>query len=117
VDTVHVFLSTARFGSFDELREFVDESYTEDGDGVPSRFMHELGLSHYEPCCVEVMHEERPTTVAELLAAASYADQWLPRVDGTRMADSAICVCAPNRLSHPQRSSLDYVGAFRYVVG
>jgi hypothetical protein len=98
------------------MREFIDETYTRDGDGVPSPFMREVGLSDYEPGCIEAIHEGKPTALAELLAGASYDDQWVAKLDGRRVADAAICVFAPNRLSHPERSSLEYVGAFDYVV-
>ena len=114
LEKVHVFINTGRFRSFEELREFVDETYTEDGDGVPSPFMREVGLTEYEPACIEAIHGEAPTTVAALLAGASYADQWLAKVDGSRVADSAICVFAPNRVAHPRGSSLEYVGAYAY---
>jgi hypothetical protein len=116
LEKVHVFISTGRFRSFEEMREFINETYTEDGDGVPSPFMREVGLSEYEPACIETIHEDKPTALAELLAGASYEDQWLSKLDGKRIADAAICVFAPNRLSHPERSSLQYVGAFPYVV-
>jgi len=116
LDKVHIFISTGRFRSFEEMREFIDETYTEDGDGVPSAFMREVGLSEYEPDCIEAIHEDKPTSLAELLAGASYDDQWLSKLDGKHLADSAICVFAPNRVSHPRRSSLEYLGAFDYVV-
>jgi hypothetical protein len=44
----------------------------------------------------------------------SHGDQWVPRLDGARTADSAICVFAPNAVAHPERTSLEYVGAFGY---
>jgi hypothetical protein len=116
LEKVHLFISTGRFHSFEEMREFIDETYTADGDGVPSPFMREVGLSDYEPGCIEAIHEGKPMTLAELLSGASYDDQWLPKVDGKRVADSAICVFAPNRLRHPQCSSLEYLGAFDYIV-
>ena len=115
MEKVHVFISTGRFRSFEEVRTFVDQTYTEDGDGVPSPFMREVGLSDYAPACIEAIHEDGPTALAQLLPGASYGDQWLQKLDGTRVADSAICVFPPNRLSHPERSSLEYVGAFDYV--
>jgi hypothetical protein len=104
VDTVHVFISTGRFRSFDEMRAYIDETSTEDGDGVPSAFMREVGLSEYEPGCIEAIPSEsgRPIPLAELLAGASYADQWLPCLDASRRADAAICVFAPNRLARPE---------------
>jgi hypothetical protein len=118
MDTVHVFISTGRFRSFDEMRAYIDETYTEDGDGVPSAFMREVGLSGYEPGCIEAIPSEsgRPIPLADLLAEASYADQWLPGLDGSRLADAAICVFTPNRLARPEGCSLEYVGAFDYTV-
>jgi hypothetical protein len=114
LNRLHVFISTGRFRSFGQLREFIDETYTDDGDGIPSEFMREVELSDYEPGCIEAVHEEQPLPLATLLADASYADQWLPKIDGTRSADSAICVFAPNSVRQPYRSSLEYVGAFEY---
>jgi hypothetical protein len=116
LETVHIFISTARFHSFEEMREFIDETYTKDGDGVPSPFMREVGLTHYEPDCIEAVHKAQPVGLTELLAGASYEDQWIAKLDRQLVADSAICVFAPNRLNHPTRSSLEYVGAFDYVV-
>jgi len=94
----------------------MDQTYTEDGDGVPSSFMREVSLIAYEPGCIEVIHEKQCVTLAELLAGASYGDQWIPKLDGTRLADSAICVFAPNQVNRPMDSSLEYIGAFEYVV-
>jgi hypothetical protein len=114
--TVHVFVSTGRFRSFKEMRAFIDETYTEEGDGVPSAFIREVGLSGYEPGCIEAIYCVQPVSLSELLAGASYADQWLPQLDGFHRADAAICVFEPNAVAHPQRSSLDYIGAFEYSV-
>jgi hypothetical protein len=98
------------------MRAFIDETYTEDGDGVPSPFMREVGLSGYEPGCIEAVHEGAPTPLATLLAGAAYADQWLAKLEGDRVADSAICVFAPNRVARPRASSLEFVGAYDYEV-
>lgn len=116
MEKVYVFISTGRFRSFEEMREFVDKTYTEDGDGVPSPFMREVGLSDYEPGCIEAIHKTKPITVTELLAGASFNDQWLPKLDGERLADSAICVFSPNRLRFPTNSSLEFLGEFDYTV-
>src|SRR5829696_840380 len=95
LDQVYVFISTGRFRSLTEMRGFIDETYTKGGDGVPSPFMREVGLSEYEPACIEALHEDKPTSLAELLAGASYHEQWLQKLDGKRRADSTICVFAP----------------------
>lgn len=116
MDTVHIFISTGRFRSFQEMRAYIDETYTEDGDGIPSAFMREVGLSEYEPGCIEAISSESgsPVPLSELLAGASYCDQWLPRLDRSLLADAAICVFAPNRVEHPGCCSLVYLGAFGY---
>jgi len=116
MENVHVFISTGRFSSFEELRSFIDPQYTEDGDSVPSQFMREVDLSGYEPGCIEAIHSERPLPLAELLAGASYADQWLSQLDGTLTADAAICVFPSNVVGNPQGCSLTYVGSFNYSV-
>ena len=114
---VHVFVSTGRFRSFAQMRKFIDQTYTEDGDGVPSDFMREVGLYDYEPGCIEAIHRRRPAKLATLLKDASYADQWLPKIkDAGRTADAAICVYHPNRVRHPRRTSLEYVGGFEFEV-
>jgi len=114
METVHVFVSTGRFGSFQEMRAFIDPTYTEDGDAVPSVFMREVRLSGFEPGCIEAIHSERAVPLAELLAGTSYSDQWLKYLDGSRRADAAICVFAPNRVGNPESSSLEYCGVFSY---
>ena len=116
MDRVHVFVSTGRFRSFAEMRVFVEETYTDDGDGVPSLFAREVGLSGYEPGCIECIERPAPVPLPELLAEASYSDQWLSRLPAGRQADTAICVFAPNLLAQPESSSLEYLGAFGYRV-
>jgi hypothetical protein len=88
--TVHVFVSTGRFRSSDELRAYIDPDYDEegeDGDHIPSPFMSEVGLTRYEPTCIETIHSEsgHPVPLAALLAGASYSDQWLPRLGVGRL--------------------------------
>jgi hypothetical protein len=114
--TVHVFASTGRFRSFDELRAYIDPEYDDDGSRVPSPFMAEVGLGGYEPGCIEAIPSAsgRPVPMAELLAGASYAEQWLPAVDGARRADAAVCVFEPNRVERPAGCTLEYLGAFAY---
>jgi hypothetical protein len=118
VGTVHVFISTGHFRSLDEMRAFIDETYTEDGDGIPSAFMNEVGLDEYEPHCIEAFPSQtgQPILLTELLAGASYSDQWLSRLDGTRLADAAICMFPPNEADHPEKCSLEFIGAFEYRV-
>src|SRR5262245_9384627 len=113
METVHVFVSTGRFRSFTEMRAFVEQTYTEDGEGVPSAFMREVGLSGYEPGCIECVHRPTPVPLPELLAGASYSDQWLHHLPANEVGE-AICVFAPNQVARPEGSSLRYAGSFGY---
>lgn len=114
--TVHVFLSTGRFRSFREIWSFIDEATTKGGKKIPSAFMEEVGLGDFEPGCIEAIPSKsgKPISVAELLANASYADEWLSKVDASRTADAAICVFAPNVVRTPKKTSLEYLGGFPY---
>lgn len=98
---VHVFACTGRFGSFDEMRDFIDMSYTEDGDGVRSPFIREVELRHYEPGCIEAIHRPAPTPLKQLLERASYADQWLIQLDTWDSADAAIWARVDERDDRP----------------
>jgi hypothetical protein len=114
VQTVHVFVARGRFRTLDDVHAFVDQTYTDDGEQVTSPFMLEIGISSYEPMCIETRHSPRPVPLLELLRGASYGEQWLAQLDGSRAAESAICVFSPNEVAHPERSSLEYLGAWGY---
>jgi len=116
--SVHVFISTGRFKTVAEMRDFVDQKYTRDGDGIPSQFMSETGLENYEPMCIEAIRSTtgKPLALRDLLRNASYASQWLQAIEGDRRADAALCVFSPNVLATPAAASVEYVGEFRYAV-
>lgn len=115
--TVHVFSSTRRFASFEARRAFVDATYSEDGDIIPSPFMNEVGLSSYEPMCIEVTHALDVLPLKSLLAGASHGEQWLDQLDPALTATEAICVFEPNELERPfAASSVNYCGAFDYCA-
>lgn len=113
---VHIFVSTDQFQSLKDVRSFIDPTYTEDGDIVPSVFIKEIELTNYEPNCIEAIYSVHKTVLWTLLAKASYAEQWLDHVDATIEANTAICVFAPNHVSIPNNCSLSYCGAFTYNV-
>jgi hypothetical protein len=116
--TVHVFASTGRFNSLLEMRTYIDECYTDDGEAIRADFMREVGLSEYEPGCIEAIVSAcgEPVPLRELLQKASYAEQWLHRIDGGRTADSVLCVYDPNVLATPAAATIEYLGEFAYAV-
>ncbi|MEU1182501.1 hypothetical protein ABZ464_33640 [Streptomyces sp. NPDC005820] len=116
---VHVFLSRGRFSSSEDIRDHVDEMWSENGDAEPSVFMGEAGIAEFEPMCVEAIHAQDsghlvPVVPEVLLRGASYADQWLPQVESIEPADAALCVFAPNVVANPHGTSLHYLGRFTY---
>ncbi len=114
---VHVFACSGRFASWEALQAYLAPAYTEDGDAVPSPFFLETGLTQYEPACIESALLASPTPLAELLDGVSYAGSWLAQACADAqglLADTVVCVFAPNQLAHPQRSSLHHVGSYRY---
>lgn|GEM_PF-1164763 len=119
--TVHVFACSGRFPGWDALQAYLAPTYTDDGDALPSPFFLETGLSQYEPACFESALLASPVPLAQLLDGVSYGDSWLAlacadaKAQGV-LADTGVCVFAPNQLAHPQRSSLHYVGSYRYEV-
>jgi len=112
--TVHLFISRSRFYSFEEIREFIEEKYTEDGDSLASAFMEEVGLRGYEPACIEATYSREVIPISQLLEKVSYATAWLDAVPVGLVADSAICVFSPNVVATPESSSLEYVGVFEF---
>lgn len=117
MNRVHIFISTGRFNSFAQLRQFIDMTYTEDGDGIPSPFIREAKLVNYEPGCIEAVISSRGVAVplTELLASSSWADQWLDFLPAAARADAAVCVYSPNNVLAPKACSIEYIGEFCYV--
>ncbi|WP_152615197.1 immunity 22 family protein [Janthinobacterium lividum] len=119
--TVHVFACNGRFPGWESLQAYLAPTYTEDGETVPSPFFLETGLTCYEPACVESAMLAAPVPLVKLLDGVSYGDSWLAQACADAeaqgvLADTSVCVFAPNQLAHPQRSSLHYVGSYRYRV-
>lgn len=112
--SVHIYASLGRFKSFESMRQFIDPTYTVDGEQVDSELMREVGISHFEPMCIEAIHSETPVPLKLLLQPASYSAQWLPNLTVSWEADPAICVFEPNKILRPERSSLRYCGALTY---
>ena len=120
--TVHVFACSGRFTSWEALQAYLSPTYTQDGDAVPPPFFCETGLTHYEPACVESAMLASPAPLAQLLDGVSYGGSWLAQACADAeaqgvLADTSVCVFAPNQLAHPQRSSLHYVGSYAYAGG
>jgi len=113
---VYVFISTDRFQTAENLHSFLDPTYTDDADMLPSTFMREVEQSEYEPMCIEHFLTDSPVAVDLLLADASYASHWLPHINSSVQGNMALCVFSPNHLEHPERSSLTYLGSVAFSI-
>ena len=111
---VHVWSVLGRFQSLAELNAYAHAEYNDDGDAVPSRFMREVGLRNHEPACIEVEHFDDARPLRESVEGASYGEQWASKIRPELLANSIICVYAPNEVYIPNASSLTYQGAFEY---
>ncbi len=114
---VHVFTASGRFASREALQAYLLISYTDDGDPVPSAFCLETGLSDCEPSCIESELAPSPQPLRQLLQGMSYGDSWLAQAVADAnglLADTVVCVFAPNRLAHPAGATMAYLGAYRY---
>jgi len=115
---VHVFASCASYTSEQAWQHYLMPGSTDDGELAPSQFMLETGLADFEPGCIESVMVATPQTLEALLDGVSYGESWLDaacaQVAGN-LFSSCVCVFAPNTLAHPQRCSLNYLGAFHYL--
>ncbi|OBV38862.1 immunity 22 family protein [Janthinobacterium psychrotolerans] len=114
---VHVFTASGRFASRAALQAYLLPGYTDDGDLVPSAFCRETGLSEYEPACIESELAPAPQPLEQLLQGVSYGGSWLAQAvtdANGLLADTGVCVYAPNLLAHPAQCTLAYLGAYRY---
>jgi len=113
---VHVFACLGRFRSLADLRAYLDPMWTEDGDELDSPFMEAVGLSDYEPMCIEAVCFDHPLPLGDALAGVSYCEQWGGAVQQERLVDAVVCVFSPNRVARPEGSRLDWVGCFSYMT-
>jgi len=113
---LHLFISKGRFNSEEELDQYIKPEYTDDGDKINSPFMKEVGLSSFEPGCIEATFESEECEIIELLEGSSYEEQWLNSVPENLKANVAVTVYEPNVLTSPNLCTLEYLGGYNYEV-
>ncbi|WP_176523582.1 immunity 22 family protein [Bacillus pseudomycoides] len=70
---VSLWLGTSR--SFNQLQEYVDMEYTEDGDSIDSKFGVNFGFGYYDEDQIEIMFYEEPKIhIEEILQDFSYSE-------------------------------------------
>lgn len=113
---LHIYISSDKFRTEDELNSYLIPSYTEDGDLINSPFMKEVKLENYEPMCVEVVFEKANRPVKHLLEGISYYEQWVKDISDNFEGNVVVCIYEPNLLANPMGSILNYLGEYSYDV-
>ena len=115
MDTVHIYCCAKRFVDDAALTNFVEPTFTDDGDMLDSDFMREIALSdEYEPMAIERMLLANPTPIWTAIQDCSYSRQFANQIPREIVADTIICVYSPNIPESPSSTSLTYVGSFTY---
>ncbi|AKC64194.1 immunity 22 family protein [Clostridium sporogenes] len=80
----YVSLWIGNIKSDDELLEYVDLVYTDDGDWLPSQFLKDfnIDIDDFDDDCIErVCLEENVTSINKLISGCSYEDIVVPKYD------------------------------------
>jgi len=106
---------SGRFGSEDELVDFVQDRYSEDGDLIPSTFMSAFGIAYIDYDFQEVLFEDGLTK--EYLLQASYAKSFIGKVfDKLPAENSLILLYDFDYTGKKQKAeNLRFIGSFGYV--
>lgn len=94
--------------------------YEPEADALPAEFRDVLteqdvaAIRTGPEYFAELAGRDSPKWLRNVLAEASYSEQWLSCLSDLATADAAICVFEPNRVASPESRSLDYCGSFTY---
>lgn len=89
--------------------------YDDDGDCLWTSFMTQIGLSGYEPQCIEHLIAPAPVPLRSLLAEASWAELWLDALPEQIRADAAICYFEPNHPTSPSAGTMQALGPYDFL--
>jgi len=121
----HVSIWIGNFGSKEELMNYINIEYTEDGDSISSVFEKDFNLDYYDRDLVEKKWISKSTnSVKDLLDGFSYSDQFLEQFDTINYSDefnSAILIYnmeydAKKIKSKYKNSELKFIGVAQYTI-
>lgn len=122
-DKVSVWIGN--FESNDELMNYTNIEYTEDGDSISSIFEKIFNLDYYDRDLVEKKRISQPTNnVKELLKGFSYSDQFIKQFDIVNQEkefNAAILVYnfeydAQKTKIKYKNSELEFIGIAQYTI-
>ena len=111
---LHLFVSANRFFTAMTLNDYIQPTYSSNGEMTESAFAGEVGLTHFDPMHFEVVYKSKNHPVRSLLAGLPHEAKWVSQVPESIDANVAIVVYEPNRLSKPQDATVQYVGCYQY---
>ncbi|MGD6817090.1 immunity 22 family protein [Metabacillus sp. 84] len=121
----HVSIWIGNFGSKEELMNYTNVEYTEDGDSISSVFEKDFNLDYYDRDLVEKKWISKSTnSVKDLLDGFSYSDQFLEQFDTINYSEefnSAILIYnmeydAKKIKSKYKNSELKFIGVAQYTI-
>ena len=121
----HVSIWVGNFGSKEELMNYTNVEYTEDGDSISSVFEKDFNLDYYDRDLIEKKWISKLTnSVKDLLDGFSYSDQFLEQFDTISYSaefNTAILIYnleydAKKTKSKYNNSELKFIGVAQYTI-
>ncbi|CAI8706331.1 MULTISPECIES: immunity 22 family protein [Bacillus] len=121
----HVSIWIGNFESKEELMNYTNIEYTEDGDSISSAFEKDFNLDYYDRDLIEKKWISKSTnSVKDLLDGFSYSDQFLEQLDTIRYSEefnTAILIYnleydAQKTKSKFKNSDLKFIGVAQYTI-
>lgn len=121
----HVSIWVGNFGSKEELMNYTNVEYTEDGDSISSVFEKDFNLDYYDRDLIEKKWISKSTnSVKDLLDGFSYSDQFLEQFDTISYSaefNTAILIYnleydAKKTKSKYNNSELKFIGVAQYTI-
>ncbi|MED3728513.1 immunity 22 family protein [Priestia filamentosa] len=75
--------------SFQNLEEYVDIEYTEDGDAIDSKFGINFEFGYYDEDNIEIcFYEDLKSNIGDILNDFSYSERFIPKIKELIKGDS-----------------------------
>jgi hypothetical protein len=127
VDSIDERVVYAWIGEFDsevDFERYIEQSYTEDGDSIPSQFMRDVGLDWYDDDFQEFEYHSARRSIRIALSGHSYSESFAPLLiqRATELGiESVGAVFLLYELDNPpippsQDAPIRYIGSFPYRV-
>ncbi|MCP3928965.1 MAG: hypothetical protein GY705_07680 [Bacteroidetes bacterium] len=114
MEKVHIFIAESEFASEDDLDNYLNPKYNDNGERIDSEFLEETQLINYEPMCIESTFEDRTLPSHRLCEGFSYWEKWINQIPKDIEGRVAVCVYSPNQINNFTNLKLQYCGTYKY---